>query len=573
MKKYLHKTLRFSALSLLTFLLFSNPVYSQWSTDIMINNPMVTDINQQNSCQMVTDGSGGAIVTWWDYNLSSGDYNIYAERINSEGALQWNPRGVPICTNPALQHTPKITSDGNGGAIITWFDQRNVKNEIFAQKINSAGIVQWSADGVSVGTTPDHYQQGSPCITSDGSGGAIIAFEDWRGTFEQPALSIHAQRINSAGNPSWAPGGVALNLSSSTSSGSPQIVSDGNGGAIVAWDEWVGDLATGNRNIFAQKVSSAGSIAWGADGLTICDQTSEQRLPFLTGDGSGGAIIAWEDVRSGKSNLYAQKVSSGGLIQWSANGVQVTDPASHNQINQRLLEDGSGGTFIAFETSTGTVFVQHLDATGTKLWTGEGVYPGGFNVAKSPAIAPDGSNGIVVAWNDDRSDIRAQRITSSGSFLWYAGGVWVTYANSNQLSPKVVADVNGGFIIAWDDYRNSYTSSTDIYAQKITGNGNLGGTTSINDNQMISARIFDLAGNYPNPFTGSTSINYSVSAPVQLSLKVYDITGKMVLNLLDGEVEPGNYTVTITENLPAGIYYYTMRSGSASESRSMVKIK
>ena len=99
------------------------------------------DINDKfDKCSLIMtgDGSGGGIFTWEESRGTgiNGSDNIYAQRVNGNGQLQWADSGANVCTNTAPQENPRITSDGNGGAIITWEDNRNsgANQDIYAQK-------------------------------------------------------------------------------------------------------------------------------------------------------------------------------------------------------------------------------------------------------------------------------------------------------------------------------------------------------------------------------------------------------------------------------------------------------
>ena len=145
-----------------------------YPNDPTVNNAISTAANNQLTPTIASDGSGGAIITWQD--LRSGTADIYAQRINASGVVQWTADGVAISTAANSQSSPTIVSDGSGGAIITWNDFRNdVSNsDVYAQRINASGVVQWTADGVAITTERVHGIY-PPQIVSDGSGGAIIA--------------------------------------------------------------------------------------------------------------------------------------------------------------------------------------------------------------------------------------------------------------------------------------------------------------------------------------------------------------------------------------------------------------
>jgi hypothetical protein len=85
---------------------------------------------------------------------------------------------------------------------------------------------------------------------------------------------------------------------------------------------------------------------------------------------------------------------------------------------------------------------------------------------------------------------------------------------------------------------------------------------------------FNLTQNYPNPFNPTTTIAFAVAEPGQLSISVYDLTGKIVANLIDGTVPAGYHEVEFNAaHLPSGIYFYTMTSVVGVESRKMVLVK
>jgi len=93
--------------------------------------------------QLASDGSGGTIITWQDYRRGS-SADIYAQRPNAAGVPQWATDGVAICTATMTECRCVSSSDGSGGAIIAWQDYRSGTNyDIYAQRVNSSGVVQW----------------------------------------------------------------------------------------------------------------------------------------------------------------------------------------------------------------------------------------------------------------------------------------------------------------------------------------------------------------------------------------------------------------------------------------------
>jgi len=557
---------------LLAFIFITCIAHAQWSTDPNVNNPICTTVNQQLAQRIVSDGHSGAIITWWDYDLSIGDYNIYAQRIDSAGVIQWATDGVAICTNSLHQQNPEITSDGNGGAIIAWQDNRSGRADIYAQRIDGSGTVQWSVDGIPV--CSDTLDQTSPQLISDGNGGAIVTWRDLRGGTNYVP---YAQKINANGVVQWTAGGVLLSMNTAEAS---QIISDGNDGAIIAWHQYTGVYPNGNFDIIAQQINTNGILGWGSNGVIVTSLTSDQLRPQLVSDGNNGAIIVWEDYRNATtySNLYAQKVTATGVIQWTLDGVAIA-PNTLHQIRHKLLSDTNGGAFITWQYSNNyLVYAQRISSDGVFQWANDGVSICHTSDPRFPDIATDGGTGAIITWYDFRGsgsgDIFAQRINSDGLVQWITEGVGVCRNPSAQAFPRLVADGFGGTIMTWGDGRNSATNSDDIYAQRVNGDGTLGGVTNVNESENSHPSEFSLEQNYPNPFNPSTTINFSIPEEAKVSLKVFNSLGEEVAELMNATKPMGNYSVNFdASKLSSGVYLYELKAGSFSEIKKMILIR
>ena len=299
--------------------------------------------NDQDIVSAIADGAGGVIVVWEDARAGSNAVrDIYAQRLNSGGVAQWVIDGVPVCTAANAQYFPVLVSDGAGGAIFTWSDSRNGGSyDIYAQRVNGAGTVQWTADGVVL--CADAGNQDAPAITTDGAGGAIVAWYDWRNGLPD----IYAQRVNPSGAVQWNVDGVAV-CAAVHSQVDPQIVSDGAGGALVTWNDDRG-TGTGDTDIFAQRLDPNGAALWTPNGEAICSARGTQLYGRVIPDPAGGAIVAWMDTRAGglKYDMYAQRVNGAGTVQWTANGVALCT-AANGQYDPAITGDGAGGALVVW---------------------------------------------------------------------------------------------------------------------------------------------------------------------------------------------------------------------------------
>jgi endo-1,4-beta-xylanase len=85
---------------------------------------------------------------------------------------------------------------------------------------------------------------------------------------------------------------------------------------------------------------------------------------------------------------------------------------------------------------------------------------------------------------------------------------------------------------------------------------------------------FVLLQNYPNPFNPSTEIRYEIPDRAYVTCGVFDLLGREVASLVNGEQAPGHYMVTFnSRNLPSGIYFYRLQAGQRELVRRMVLLK
>ena len=91
-----------------------------------------------------------------------------------------------------------------------------------------------------------------------------------------------------------------------------------DGGVVFVWS----DTRTGVRDIWAQKYDANGNCVWTEGGILVNGEYSRQEDPVIIESGNGDVIIAWVDFRNEEAgDIYAQKISSDGVLQWDEEGV------------------------------------------------------------------------------------------------------------------------------------------------------------------------------------------------------------------------------------------------------------
>ena len=555
-------------------------VVAQWSSNPIVNNLVSNASNDQVNPASVGDGTGGAIVVWQDKRGGS-TYDIYAQRVSANGAMQWTSNGVAVCVADSDQINPAIVSDGNGGAIIAWQDKRTGNYDLYAQRLNSNGALQWTpSTGDSVCKVV--FDQVNVAMVGDGSGGALLAWEDYRSNAGPGVGDIYVQKLNANGVAQWSANGLGICTQAAAQFG-PRIISDGSGGAFVTWY----DHRAGDYDIYAQRVSAIGGLVGIADGVAVCTSGTDQTNPDMVSDGKGGAIIVWQDYRSTTSiDIWVQRMGPAVSILWPANGNVMNNNVAYDQVNPKLVSDGVGGAIMTWEDFrtgiTSDIYAQRVDSTGV-VATGWEVNGIAISVSagnqSNPRIVSDSANGAIITWADKRDsstngntyDVYASRITGSFALSWIANGAPICSADSTQSNPTAVSNGSGGAIIFWQDKRSG---NYDIYASRVNADGS---TTVVENDGTVPAK-FTLSQNYPNPFNPSTVIAYSLEKNTQVSLKVYNLLGVEIATLVKGRQEAGRYTVSFgtmsgTLGLPSGVYFYRLETEAFASAKSMILLK
>jgi hypothetical protein len=563
---------------LILLILFPFQNECQWSTDPTVNNPICLASNYQDQPQIVEDGSGGAIIVWEDFRNGS-NYNIYAQRINNTGLVQWTANGVVIASPINDQTTPQIIADGNGGAIITWNDFRSANySDIYAQRIDANGSVLWTINGVSVCSAVN--SQYNPTIISSGAGGAIITWQDKR----DGSLDIYVQKIDANGTALWSADGVMV-CSAINNQENPTIASDGLGGVIIIWaDNRNGTFSTNDYDIYAQRINADGNIQWASNGLSVCSLTGNQVYPNIINSNIDDVIISWSDTRNGiDPDIYAQKINVAGSTLWANNGTGVCNAAGLQQ-SPVLVDDNAGGAIITWQdyrSGAYDVYSQRINANGDIVWTSDGVPISALqNAQMEPSIISDGVGGAIITWRDFRDngnqDVYAQRIDNNGTVQWTENGIAVCIATNDQYTPFLTSDGNGGAIIAWWDFRaGPYSVDADIYAQQVSSNGQLGVVTDAERDNSSLPESFHLNQNYPNPFNPSTKISWQSPVGSWQTIKLFDVLGREIETIVEGYFDAGSHSTLyiVNSSLPSGIYFYQLRAGNYVQTKKMIMLK
>jgi hypothetical protein len=413
----------------------------------------------------VDDGTGGVIVVWEDYRTGK-DWDVYAQRVDSKNTPMWQADGLPISIADRNQRRLRMVRHDTH-AIVVWNDRRDRSSwDIYAQAVNLEGKVLWQTDGIPICTNA--ADQSTQSILSDGEGGAIVVWEDERRSSEFQDLYI--QRINTDGTPMWQQDGIPVFPSESLQS-NPVLVADGMGGFYVVWWDVIGADAW---SIMAYRLSFDAKPLWDAP-LRITPEDGMQGEPRVVADGKGGLIVVWQIyVNFINDQLYAQRISPDGKKMWQEAGVPVCT-ADGIQKNATIVNDGKNGIIAVWRDERdiyGDLYAQRIAADGTFVWQKDGISLCTFGGHQDrPFIVQTDENQFFIAWMDYRGDIGeksidaiyCQKIDLDGNLLWEKGGVPVSTSKGEHFPPFVVSVGNGQCVVVWN---NSQRDNGDIFLKR-----------------------------------------------------------------------------------------------------------
>ena len=293
---------------------------------------------------------------------------------------------------------------------------------------------------------------------------------------------------------------------------------------------------------------------------------------------ASGAVLVAADGFNESQFIVDQRVSATGTAQWDSAGVELASSPIVDDVH--FAADGTGGAFVAWEegdnglTSASTwnirVFRQGPDGAPASSWS-TAIFPSDTSGSQTmPRIVEDGTGGILLAWRQwpigaRFSHVFAHHLDASGNSApgWPSTGIAVAPTDSGQGTPAMISDGSGGLIVAFADGRNQAVSGSDIYAQRLLGNGAVASV----DHHPATATGFRVD---PNPTSGALRLSFALSRAGPVAVELFDIGGKRIGLRELGWLSAGPHAIrwdTPTSQAP-GIYWLRLhRDGLANSQR------
>ncbi len=523
-----------------------------WATD---GTAVSTAAGEQHDVAMAIDGAGGAYVSWdGPYQDSHG---IAAQRLNSDGMAQWSAGGVLIGYRGG-QYV--LTPDVAGGlSVVFKYDPTSGPPfYIMMQHFDGTGTSTWDGPMSVCRSTESIY---SIRAVAGANGDVIVSWTSGE--------RLRAQLVSERGEQLWAAAGVPVcNLPNVVE---PQLVPGADGSTIFVWLDW----RSQQFEIYAQIIDSRG--VWGApspiigwlrdvaadeggwldlrvmspthdrEGVTddpIIGYNVWRRLPAAPGGGNASldsdktgmeifsAIEA--PLNTDCVHLTVEQATTAGFPpgEWASVGFHAAVQAEEYRFVVPTRQDAIGDMtpWEMFAVSA------HTARPGIYFISGQ---DSAFSIDNLEPATPDGiagfvredANGLDLSWSAARESDFAQYVVSRGANPEFTPGPdsWLAYPTQSHY-----------FDAEWTPDNRYYYK---VVAVDRHGNQSAPALLAPDDarGEDVPSALF-LAQNAPNPFNPRTRMAFGLVNSGAVSLRIYDVAGRLVKTLVEGMFLPGSYS-------------------------------
>ncbi len=554
------------------------------------------------------DGSGNVYITGsftdtavFDVGstvISSGSLDVFIAKYNSSGLLQW----VKTAGNSLVDRAFAVAVDISGNAYltgqyygpITFAPLSQIGGyggwDIFVVKYSSAGIAQWVTSGGS--SVFAWYGESGMGIQIDQTGNVFVTGQ-LNGIAGYPTYFGSIALVSSGGadffiakydasTSSWewaVKGGGAGNETGSKlgldNDGNVYVIGSFEGTATFGMNTITSD---GTNDYFVLKYDPLGNFQWvnqmGGIGYFgergMCVDTNGN--VYVAATFGGTAIVGTSSVTStGNDNIYIAKFNTTGIFQWVKHV-----PGSYYSTASGITTDTYGNVFV----------------TG---WFQSWIFFGSISLFRSGTrdmyLSSLSDIPLPVMLTHFNFTVRFNNVTLKWGTAWELNNSGFEVERKAPTNPPVggtqewlkVGFVSGhGTTSVPQNYAfNDNSLSTGTYHYRLKQVDFNGSCEYFNLNSDVVIGVpskFHVSQNYPNPSNPKSKIDYEIPLNAKVSIKLYDLLGRQIIQIVDETKEAGYYTAEFDgTNLASGVYFYRIiaegQGKSFNKTLKMVLIK
>jgi len=270
----------------------------------------------------------------------------------------------------------------------------------------------------------------------------------------------------------------------------------------------------------------------------------------------------WVAVNSGIKNLDVFCLVNVGANLFA--GVDLYNP--HVNYDKVYLSTNSGTSWTSVNSGLPDTYITSLAAIGNNIFAGTfdfGIYLSTNNGTSWTSVQPGSTNPYIGPLLVNNTKLFAgTNVGTSDVLLTSDSGAHWTDVAEGLLSSGVYS------LVVCDTYLFAGTCG-GLWRRPLSEM-----VTSVKEENSNFPTHYSLQQNYPNPFNPSTTISFTLPSKSHVTLKVFDIMGREIAILVNGEMFAGNHTQKWNpSNISSGIYFYRLEAGSYTETKKLVLLR
>lgn len=449
--------------------------------------------------------AAGQVLVFYQVTHAAGgtpNPDVMVQRVSTAGEVGWaegsQPR--PVAATPLAETSPVSCSDSRSGAYVAYLAApagaaEPTPTQLFVQRVDGQGKTLWEGAGTNV--APADTRQADPQIVPDGQGGALVVFTCTGADGDSDVL---AQHLSPDGKRLWLWDNDRLSYAANSARPErhPQAVPTREGGVIVVF-EW--EAPNGSTDLMAQCLGPDGLPRWneGKQAVDVAASSESEGQVAAVSDGQGGALLAYTVTRDRRDNppmvdLLAQRLTADGKLAWQ-NGAGVQVASYLPQQSPLAMTEATatqGSLTVAYwlpptanaDNPRTQIVAQRLSPDGQPLWNG-GREPVVISAVKNRVVSLAGAAagsrvvivfGVELMTEDHHGDVllAAQCLNRDGAGQWAEGRyVRLSRAYQRELNPRVVEDGDNGVVVLFERQASNApaTANTDLLANRLSPQG------------------------------------------------------------------------------------------------------
>ncbi len=294
---------------------------------------------------LALDGSGNPVVAFREYDGTH--RNIYVQRWTGS---TWQPVGgavnaVPGQDVPEQEPAQALALDGSGNPVVAFSESNGSHNNLYVQRWTGSA---WQSVGGAINAVPGQDIFYPPALALNASGNPVVAFFEFDGSY----FNVYVRHWSGS---VWQSVGGAVNAVQGQNPFWIALVLDGSGNPVVAFTEFDG---AHYYNVYVQRWTGS---TWQSVGGAVNAVPGHSVFgpPALALDGSGKAVVAFQESDGSRRSVYVQRRTD---IIWQSVGSAVNAVPQQDVFATALALDGAGKPVVAVYESDGThfnVYVRH----------------------------------------------------------------------------------------------------------------------------------------------------------------------------------------------------------------------